>query len=828
MLKNYITLLLIAFGSKLPLTTGFKNIKDHSAYDYYVLEISKDHIDSFINEHISHNIQFENSLYGFEYTHQVISIPKNTLHKKRDLIFDNEKIDKIHELKPTKKLFKRTPQPVETTIISSRDENDGIWDGFSEEQQKQLENIMEEYQINDPLFKKQWHLVNSFYPGNDLNILPVWDMNITGEGVTVAIVDDGLDYENEDLKNNFNAKGSYDFNDKTPLPQPRLADDYHGTRCAGEIAAAKDNDYCGLGVAYNAKVSGLRILSGEVTAEEEAAAMIYEMNENDIYSCSWGPVDNGKEMEKPSELVSQAMEKGVKEGRDSKGNIYVFASGNGANLGDNCNYDGYTNSINSITVGAIDWKGLHSPYSESCSALLTVTYSSGSNEYIHSTDINNVCADRHGGTSAAAPMAAGVYALVLEANKDLTWRDVQYLTIETSVVINEEYAESEWQQPSNYFNKKYSHMYGFGKIDAFEIVSRSIDWVNVNEQVSHLFDKIEVNEKSTSENEYIESKINITEEQLANFKHLEHLTVIIDADANMRGLTEIDLIAPDGSVSHLGIQRKLDKKKTGFPNWKFMSVVHWGTNGVGEWTLRSRVTRSENELNLKNWQLEIFGEKRDEEKEQDPSATTSEVATSSITSTSSEINELLPTSTTTTITEETPSTTSTTTTTDTITPTATPSGDHHETLEKGEKLLKAHHYLGLLVFILILITFYYLLFINKKKKFQRLRAEAYEFDIIDNDSEYNTSLNNTSLQNAEELGSNQSVIGNDGDEARFNFDISDVDVEEAFDFNSDAELLGDIDNIQEETVNNETNVQNDNSEVTEESFKNPFSNTNEH
>lgn len=92
-----------------------------------------------------------------------------------------------------------------------------------------------------------------------------------------------------------------------------MADDYHGTRCAGEIAAAKDNNYCGLGVAYNAKVSGLRILSGDVTPEEEAASLIYEMNENDIYSCSWGPTDNGREMEKPSDLVSQAMVKGVTE-----------------------------------------------------------------------------------------------------------------------------------------------------------------------------------------------------------------------------------------------------------------------------------------------------------------------------------------------------------------------------------------------------------------------------------------------------------------------------------------------------------------------------------
>jgi kexin len=72
----------------------------------------------------------------------------------------------------------------------------------------------------------------------------------------------------------------------------------------------------------------------------------------------------------------------VQNGRAGKGSIYVFASGNGASNEDNCNFDGYTNSIYSITVGAIDRKGLHPYYSEKCSAQLVVTYSSGSGDAI--------------------------------------------------------------------------------------------------------------------------------------------------------------------------------------------------------------------------------------------------------------------------------------------------------------------------------------------------------------------------------------------------------------------------------------------------------------
>lgn len=95
-----------------------------------------------------------------------------------------------------------------------------------------------------------------------------------------------------------------------------LWNDYHGTRCAGQIAASK-NDACGVGIAYEAKVSGkkgllmvyhckktpfsscfcfvifigIRILSGEITDVDEAAALNYKYQENDIFSCSWGPTD---------------------------------------------------------------------------------------------------------------------------------------------------------------------------------------------------------------------------------------------------------------------------------------------------------------------------------------------------------------------------------------------------------------------------------------------------------------------------------------------------------------------------------------------------------
>lgn len=63
--------------------------------------------------------------------------------------------------------------------------------------------VAERLGIADPLFPDQWHLVNEEFPEHMLNATPVWDMGIMGEGVISAMVDDGLDYESDDLADNF-------------------------------------------------------------------------------------------------------------------------------------------------------------------------------------------------------------------------------------------------------------------------------------------------------------------------------------------------------------------------------------------------------------------------------------------------------------------------------------------------------------------------------------------------------------------------------------------------------------------------------------------------
>ena len=65
------------------------------------------------------------------------------------------------------------------------------------------------------------------------------------------------------------------------------------------------------------------------------------------------------------------------EGRKGFGSIFVVASGNGGHFKDNCNFDGYANSIFTVTIGAVDELGQMPYYAEQCAAMLAVTFSSG-------------------------------------------------------------------------------------------------------------------------------------------------------------------------------------------------------------------------------------------------------------------------------------------------------------------------------------------------------------------------------------------------------------------------------------------------------------------
>lgn len=474
-------------------------------------------------------------------------------------------------------------------------------------------DIAETLGINDPIFQEQWHLFNHLQLGHDINVTGLWSQNITGHGSTVCIVDDGLDLDSDDLKANYFAEGSYDFNDPGPDPKPRLSDDKHGTRCAGEVAAVK-NDVCGLGVAYDSRIAGVRILSKVISNADEAIAMNYAYQETDIYSCSWGPPDDGQSMEAPDILIQRAMVTGVQKGRQGLGSIYVFAIGNGAASDDNCNFDGYTNSIYSVSVGGIDRKGMHPYYSEKCSAQLVVTYSSGAGDAIHTTDVGkDKCYANHGGTSAAGPLVVGIYALALEANPNLTWRDVQYITILSAVKVDQ---PSDWTM-NKALGREFSHQFGYGKADAWALVEMAKTWTNVKPQAWYFGPWLHVKHAIPQGPKGLTSSFEVTKQMLkeANLERLEHVTVTMNVAHTRRGDLSVELRSPSGMVSHIATHRRDDAANAGYVDWAFMSVAHWGESGVGKWTVVVKDTNvNEHRGTFTDWRLKLYGEAIDPKK----------------------------------------------------------------------------------------------------------------------------------------------------------------------------------------------------------------------
>lgn len=603
--RNYFVVEIDTANSSAPLQNFIASYSESYRFEYpvrglddhFVFSVEKSHPHaSFLGNHNSNDYNHIKRAVGLEDAH--------------DALISQPGLRLIHML-PPKTLERRMPVAMDDRAeqnVGKREFN------AVDSSQLPLKEVADKLDISDPIFAQQWHLVNTINPGHDVNVKNVWYNDNMGQGITVAVIDDGVDVDLDDLRDNFNPKGSWDFNDNNRLPKPRLFDDYHGTRCAGEIAAVK-NDVCGVGVAYKAKVAGIRILSGPITSEEEAAAMMYGLDVNDIFSCSWGPTDNGMTVAGPDMLVKKAIIKGIQEGRNNKGSLYVFASGNGGRVGDQCNFDGYTNSIYSITVGAIDYKGLHPSYAEACSAVMVVTYSSGSLEHIHTSDIKKKCSATHGGTSAAAPLAAGIYALALLANPDLTWRDLQYVSAMAAIPVNED--DGDYQVGA--LGQKYSHKYGYGKLDAEKLVETAKNWKNVKPQAWHYSDVVTVDKAITApsdkDSEVISSTITITKEamQAMNLARIEHVNIKVNVESHFRGKIGVRLLSPSGIVSHLARFRPMDNSGAGLKDWVFMSVAHFGEDGLGDWKLEM-FSQSGNDIKFKDWQLRFYGESIDAEK----------------------------------------------------------------------------------------------------------------------------------------------------------------------------------------------------------------------
>uniref|UniRef100_A0A671L2D6 Proprotein convertase subtilisin/kexin type 6-like n=1 Tax=Sinocyclocheilus anshuiensis TaxID=1608454 RepID=A0A671L2D6_9TELE len=459
--------------------------------------------------------------------------------------------------------------------------------------------------FNDPKWSNMWYIHCSDKNSrcrSEMNILAAWQRGYTGRNVVVTILDDGIERNHPDLAQNYDQLASYDVNGNDYDPTPRYDssnENKHGTRCAGEVAAVANNSHCIVGIAYNARIGGVRMLDGDVTDVVEAKSLGIRPDYIDIYSASWGPDDDGKTVDGPGPLAKQAFELGIKKGRKGLGSIFVWASGNGGRQGDHCSCDGYTNSIYTISVSSSTENGNKPWYLEVCSSTLATTFSSGEfyDRKIVTTDLRQRCTDGHTGTSVSAPMVAGVIALALEANPLITWRDVQHLLVKTSRQAH--LKASDWKTNAAGHKGDFSAFCLCCFIMRVPLLQICLRTAGKNWEILQAL------------NASISSS-GCSDQPDQQVVFLEHVVVRVLIVHPRRGDLEIGLVSPSGTRSQLLAQRLFDNSNEGFRNWEFMTVHCWGERAEGTWTLEisdspSQLRNPEVLGKLKEWTLILHG-----------------------------------------------------------------------------------------------------------------------------------------------------------------------------------------------------------------------------
>ncbi|MFK7983635.1 MAG: S8 family serine peptidase [Saprospiraceae bacterium] len=349
------------------------------------------------------------------------------------------------------------------------------------------------------IFPNQWHLRplerNGQVINQHIDAELAWSTS-RGEGITIAIVDDGVDELHEEFVGKI--VSSYDTVLDEQDGNPKRSGESHGTACAG-VACAAGRDKAS-GVAPEAMLMPIR--SGGLGSLAEAKAFWWATdNGADIISCSWGPMDGPwwdsqdpqhfREFPLP-DSTRLAIDYAINQGRGGKGCVIVWAAGNG---NESCDLDGYASYPKVITVAASNDRGVRSYYSDYGQSVLCCFPSSdvdsryvpvprpqpltpgiwttdrqGREGYnqgnLTGGDAAGNYTNSFGGTSSSCPGVAGVAALMLGANNDLTWEEVRAIIKNSCDQIDVDFGD--------YDANGHSPFYGYGKINAARAVENSL------------------------------------------------------------------------------------------------------------------------------------------------------------------------------------------------------------------------------------------------------------------------------------------------------------------------------------------------------------------
>ena len=472
----------------------------------------------------------------------------------------------------------------------------------------------------DPLLGLQWHLQNDGQTGGlagaDANVSPAWSAGLSGNGVRIAIVDDGLDIGHPDLAGNVVPGASIDYADGDNDPTGGS----HGTSVGGVSAAVGGNGLGVSGAAPRAELVGFNYLAN-TTAATEADAMSRDAASIWISNNSWGPVNGNDPTPAPSSWYD-AVGFGLDSGRNGLGTIYLFAAGNSGHTGANTNYSEYTIHPGVITVGAIDHSDRAAFYSTPGANVLVCAHTQGDQNTpgITTTDrpgtdgyntgasaqdyANLDFTNTFNGTSSATPLASGVVALLLEANPNLGWREVRRI-LALSARKNDPF-DPGWS--TNGAGYPVHHTYGYGCVDATAALNLASQTAPLPPMQFFEGPFSQPNLAIPDANaQGVEDFITVSG---SGIEDIEYVLVAFSApDHTYIGDLQIELTSPDGNtVSVLAEPHEIQAPGTStYSNWYFGTARHMDERADGTWSLRVIDAFPQDTGTFQSWGLNFLG-----------------------------------------------------------------------------------------------------------------------------------------------------------------------------------------------------------------------------
>ena len=450
----------------------------------------------------------------------------------------------------------------------------------------------------DPLYGCQTHLFNQNHPGEHINVEPVWDEGILGEGINVAVVDQGVDYTHEDLGGVIDLAHSTVYPPDTGLYYDNgeyyQFTQSHGT-AVGAIIGGQHNSRGIRGIAPMSRIYSYRHPFSITTAESnEYTAKLLTLNAPDVavssnsWDITWHTFQH---------LYPDAMEDGITGGFHGKGTVYVFGSGYTGNSNDTVIGNVY--AVIQVCGVGIDGRAVDLTYSG-------INYRAGYGASLWvCAPYRSVTAIRENryreflGTSAATPMVSGVAALVRSANPELTWRDVKLIlaaSARQNDTTHEDWADGAVHYGGGPERYHFNPNYGFGVVDAAAAVALAKSWVNMPPMTeAHRSTPIdhskEIPEDTGDNLEPLQVSFGILDDGRTTPQFVEHVEINIDLDHESGRDLDIWLTSPSGTVSRLYWPTRVwywTGSSTSSPiDWekRFGSSRHLGENPIGQWTL---------------------------------------------------------------------------------------------------------------------------------------------------------------------------------------------------------------------------------------------------